>query len=257
MIGRRIESFLLLLCSFYRICRKLFLPFLFGKSLNAVESHAVELTHIESRAVGTDCRDGCLYRNHLTIVCCECRREHQVRSPSLTVAAETRCVVDHRFLVLIYHEVLQRLGEYGSEIDVTLRSPTFHELISGNDRIVLHTNVRPYALLPQRVVEVDENERLVRFRISETEDATSHSRSHLCLNAIILQHDTIITRSGFLLIVRETGAIALVRFLVCARVELYITDTRHEKEIAEVRNTRSTKMSKREALYGLAVPLVS
>ena len=107
------------------------------------------------------------------------------------------------------------------------------------------------------MVEVDENERLVRFRISETEDAASHSRSHLCLNAIILQHDTIITRSGFLLIVRETGAIALVRFLVCARVELYITGTRHEKEVAEVRNTRSTEMSKREALYGLAVPLVS
>ena len=81
---------------------------------------------------------------------------------------------------------------------MTLRSPSFHKLIAGHDTVVLDAYVGPNAFLPQRVVEINKNERLVRLGISEAEHAASHSRGHLCLHPVILQHNTVISRSGFL-----------------------------------------------------------
>ena len=148
----------------------------------------------------------------------------------------------HQSAVLHYPEIFYRLGELGREIDVALRSPALDQLVSCQCMLILNADIGPGAVPPQGMVQVQENEGVLRLRIGETENAAVQGRCHLGLHAVVQKIHGIVVRGAPFLIVAVSGTVSCVRVIVSARVEMNLSGSGHEKEVPEVRNTGAAQM---------------
>ena len=129
---------------------------------------------------------------------------HQFLSPGFFMATETLCIVNNWLPVLQNIKMFQFAGEGSRKIDVTFWPPPFYQFISHNSRIVQLSQIRPWTALPQCMIQIDQNKRLIRSRISKPKDSTTTSRSHFCFYSIIYQLHSIIARRSPFLFMRIT-----------------------------------------------------
>ena len=114
----------------------------------------------------------------------------------------------HQSAVLHYPEILYRFGELCGEIDVALRSPALDQLVSCQCMLILNADIGPGTVPPQGVVQIQENEGVLRLRIGETENAAVQGRCHLGLNAVVQKIHGIVVRGAPFLLVAVSGAVS-------------------------------------------------
>ena len=246
MIGGSIKRFLCLPVGGYPVFLQFFLPQVHPFLFEAVESQPVQFLHVHLRSGGTDGRDGRFHDHLLPFPGCEREAGHQVLSPGLAVAPEPGCIIDHRLFILHEAQARQFSGKDSRKIDVAFRTPSFHQLIARDGRIVFHAQIGPFARLPKRMVHIDHDKGFFRLGIGETEHSAPQACRHLRLHAIVLQADGIIVRGGPFLVVRVPGAIALIGVLTASGFQLHLSGSGDKQEISQVGNTGPAKMRQAE-----------
>ena len=87
----------------------------------------------------------------------------------------------------------------------------------------------------------------------------THARcsSKLSFHTIIGQQYLIVTRFSYFRIVAETRTISVFRMILCSRIKLYFTSSRHNQDIAQIGMSCSTHMCMTETNNCIITMLIS
>ena len=257
MIHRGIESLFLLVSSLDFKFAQLRIPCVHAFLMHASEILAVQLTEIGKRPVGTYTRHRHLHFYLFTRGCIELECHFHILSIRLAVATEAIGIVYHRLVVHIYDSVADWSRERRRKVDMTLRHPTVHKLICRESGVIHNPNVRPLALAPQRVVEVEQKPCVAGPVICEPEYSRTLPRRHFGSDAVVVEVEAIICCRGFFTVVAEARTIAFIRLFMRRRLQMQFTRTGHEQEVAKVRNACSAEVRKTESQHCRMVILVA
>ena len=129
---------------------------------------------------------------------------------------------------------------------MTLEHPTANECVAGDCAVVANAYVRPLACAAEGVVEVYEQPRFSGGVVGEPQHARTCGRCGLAVYVGVGEAQAVVVGCSLFVVVTVARTVAFVGFLVGRRIELELTVSGYEEEVAEVGNTGAAEVCEAE-----------